>query len=144
MPTKKSKKVKKLEPKPRIRRRLMRLWSEAVAIMGGHKCAICGKTKEDGVRLEAHHLEPRQICQSLRYDPRNGILLCTSHHKFGKESAHKGMLWFVTWLQTNRKDQYEYVMNHRLDDIDLNDRDTLANIEMELDKITGRKIKCTK
>ncbi len=124
----KKKKRKKLEPIARIRRRLMRLWTAKVGEMWGHKCAVCGNEHLPN----AHHIENRNTSAALRYDPMNGILLCPSHHKFGKDSAHKGGIWFADWLQRNHKDRWDYVLLHRSDNVNLNDRDTLAELEKRL------------
>lgn len=133
----KKKKTPKLEPKARIRRRLFRLWSEKVQALHDNTCAISGiKRGEvvDGVPaiLDAHHLEDRKMCAALRYDPLNGILLTKRHHKFGKNSAHRGQLWFAAWLEKHRPLQLEYVLSHRDGAINLDDREVLAKIETGL------------
>ena len=127
MSRKKAKK-KRLEPTARIRRRLMRLWTECVHLEFGGKCAVCGSTSTPN----AHHLENRNTCRALRYDPSNGILLCPSHHKFGKDSAHKGGIWFADWLLKHRPYQFAYVLEHRNETVNLNDREVLAEIEARL------------
>ena len=91
-----------------IMARLYRLWSEIVHDRAGNKCEVCGA---EG-KLDAHHVQPRQICSGLRFNPANGVCLCPSHHKWGHKSAHKGMLWFVDWFQKNRKDDYEFLMKN--------------------------------
>lgn len=128
MRKKSKRKVKRLESKARIRRRLMRLWTAFVHRDWDGKCAVCGSTTNPN----AHHLENRNVCRALRYDPLNGILLCPSHHKFGKDSAHKGGIWFADWLLSHHPDRFAYVLHHRNDDIDLNDREILAKIERSL------------
>lgn len=138
MATKKKKKGGKprLEPLPRKRRRLMKLWTEKVHELHDGRCAVCGK-KHGFVDpatgkpsyMNAHHIEPRATCAALRYDPMNGILLCPSCHKFGRNSAHKGSIWFITWLIANRKDQYDYIMAHRDDVVNINDRAYLDKVE---------------
>lgn len=140
MATKKKKTRKpRLESLPKIRRRLMRLWTETVHRMHDGKCAICGKVHGEvdpktgrPSYMNAHHIEPRATCAALRYDPMNGILLCPSCHKFGRNSAHKGTIWFITWLMNNRRDQYDYIMAHRDDVVNINDRAYLAGIEARL------------
>lgn len=139
MGMRKTKKKKRLEPLPRIRRRLMRMWTEMVHAVEGGKCAVCGKphgaVDEKTGRpsyLNAHHIEPRATCAALRYDVMNGILLCPSCHKFGRNSAHKGTIWFITWLMDNRREQYDYVMAHRDDVVNINDRAYLASVEAAL------------
>lgn len=139
--TKKTKKTarKKLESLAKIRRRLMRLWTAKVHALHGGRCAICGKVH--GVvdpatgrpsYMNAHHIEPRATCARLRYDVMNGILLCPSCHKFGRNSAHKGAVWFVTWLQNHRMAQYEYVLKNRDEVVNINDREYLARVESSL------------
>lgn len=147
-PKKKKQKKAKLEPMPRKRRRLMKLWTEAVHLRDGDKCAVCGKVhgaidEKTGKPsyMNAHHIEPRATCAALRYDPMNGILLCPSCHKFGRNSAHKGMVWFVTWLMNHRSDQYTHVMSHRDDMVDINDRKYLDSIENNLNEFIEERTK---
>lgn len=122
---KKPKKAK-LEPKARIRRRLMKLWTMAVHAQFGEKCAVCGSS----YKPNAHHIESRIMFKGLRYDPMNGVLLCPTHHKFGKDSAHMAGCWFASWLKKNLPDRYDYVLLHHADpDPDLEDREILASIE---------------
>jgi hypothetical protein len=125
MSKKKTAKRRKLEPLARIRRRLMRLWTAKVADEWGHKCAVCGSENLPN----AHHLENRNTCRALRYDPMNGILLCPSHHKWGRDSAHKGGIWFADWLLKNHPDRFAYVLANRDKDVNLNDRTVLATLE---------------
>ena len=144
--TKNCKKIKKtkkakLESLPKKRRRLMRMWTEKVHSMQHEVCAVCGKAHGsiDPITckpsyLNAHHIEPRATCAALRYDPINGILLCPSCHKFGRNSAHKGSIWFITWLHDHRRLQYDYVMNHRDEVVNINDRVYLDNVENYLSR----------
>ena len=128
---KKAKKAKrrKLEPKARIRRRLMKLWTMAVHAEFGEKCAVCGSTNLPN----AHHIESRIMFKGLRYDPMNGVLLCPTHHKFGQDSAHMAGCWFARWLANNLPERFDYVLAHHSDpDPDLDDRDVLASIEAML------------
>lgn len=139
--TKKAKKAKKvkLESLAKIRRRLMRMWTAKVHSIHGGKCAVCGKKHGEvdpntgkTSYMNAHHIEPRATCAALRYDPMNGILLCPSCHKFGRNSAHKGMIWFITWLMNNRREQYDYILVHRDDVVNINDREYLKKVEDSL------------
>lgn len=128
---KKAKKVKrvKLESKARIRRRLMKLWTMAVHAQFGEKCAVCGSD----YKPNAHHIESRIMFKGLRYDPMNGVLLCPTHHKFGKDSAHMAGCWFANWLKEHLPARYAYVLAHHADpDPDLEDREILAAIEAML------------
>lgn len=132
------KRRKRLEKKSTIKNRLMRLWVEKVRSLGGDKCAVCGREYGDvdsagkECYLNAHHIDSRNTNPRLRWDALNGILLCPKHHKFSKNSAHKGSIWFITWLQKYRWNQYVYIMSHRDEPIDVDDRETLAAIESKL------------
>ena len=131
-------KRKRLEKKTTIRNRLMRLWVEKVRLLHGDRCAVCGRAYGDvdiGGKtcfLNAHHIDSRNTNPRMRWDALNGILLCPKHHKFSKNSAHKGSIWFITWLQKYRWDQYVYIMEHRDEPIDIENRDVLYAIEENL------------
>lgn len=53
-----------------------RLWSKCVKARANYRCQVggCGRTATD-----AHHVISRH-CASLRFDLRNGVALCRSHH----------------------------------------------------------------
>ena len=107
----------------------MKLWTMAVHAEFGEKCAVCGSTNLPN----AHHIESRIMFKGLRYDPMNGVLLCPTHHKFGKDSAHMAGCWFARWLEENLPERFDYVLAHHSDpDPDLDDRDVLASIETML------------
>lgn len=64
-------------------------WSKTVRERDNYTCKICGKTKEDNIKMVAHHLESYDTCEDLRLDINNGITLCNScHNKF--HNKHKG------------------------------------------------------
>ena len=58
-----------------IEKRLDDLWSKAVKARDGHKCVYC-----HGPGTESHHLI-RRSHKALRWDIRNGVTLCTVHHR---------------------------------------------------------------
>jgi len=89
--------------KKTIERKLDKAWSRAILSKG--RCEVCS-TKE---YLNAHHVEGRRNLQ-LRWDLRNGVCLCSGCHVFRKESAHQSPEWFHTWLESNRKEDLEYIM----------------------------------
>ena len=138
MASKKTPKKQKLENKAKIRRRLFRLWHDKVMLLNGDKCAVTGiingATNAEGKAsiLDGHHLECKEANPSLRFDALNGIALSKSSHKFGRNSFHKAPLWAAEWLRANRPKQYAYVLAHRNDPIDLEDRDALYAIEARL------------
>lgn len=59
----------------------LKSWRREVYLRDGYRCAICGQGVEDGVKIEAHHLENYADNQDKIYDVNNGITLCKSHHR---------------------------------------------------------------
>lgn len=135
---KKKAKRRRLEKKTTIRNRLMRLWVEKVRALHGDRCAVCGRAYGDidaagkTCFLNAHHIDSRATNPRMRWDALNGILLCPKHHKFSKNSAHKGSIWFITWMQKYRWNQYVYILSHRDEELDVDDREVLYAIEERL------------
>ena len=85
---------KTIPAKGRLRDMADRLWSLSVRGDWNHQCAVCGYRK-----TEAHHLIPRQH-QATRYDVRNGIALCSRHHKFDRDVApHQNAAGWIAWLE---------------------------------------------
>lgn len=121
-------KRKKLEPKRRIRSRLMRLWRDRVVLLSAGMCAM---SRQEGV-LDAHHIQPRQSNSYLRFDPRNGIALLKGVHKFNRLGPHKGGVFFAEWLRNERPLQYRYVLDHACQSLNLEDRDVLLALELRL------------
>jgi len=126
-------KKKPLKMVGKIKKRLLRLWSQAVHEDHQHRCAVCGLKTGDVVdgkvqKIDAHHIEDKTN-YALRFNRKNGILLCVWHHKFGKDSAHRSPVWFMEWMLKVRPMQWKYVQEHRNDVIDNDDREILAQIE---------------
>ena len=140
-------KKKKKEPLPKIKRKILKLWSEKVRSSTGNRCAICGMQAGDyynGVKqkIDAHHIEEKTTCANLRYDPLNGIPLCVRHHKWGKDAVHNSLIFFADWLKENRPLQYEYVKNNRKKIIDLNNREVLEEkLEQMVKPFTEEELK---
>ena len=84
------------------KKKLHKIWAEAVKLKFDNRCVLCGETK----RLNAHHIIPKEV-DDTRYDVDNGIALCPKHHKFGKYSAHRNGFWFTLWLEEHYPCQYE-------------------------------------
>lgn len=85
-----------------------KLWGELIHLDGS--CAVCGSSEK---KLEAHHLISRAVVNT-RHDPRNGILLCSWHHKYCPQiSPHAGPIGFSRWLEENNPEQYEFVLKNR-------------------------------
>lgn len=86
------------------------LWGKVIhAIYQG--CAV--NDADCSGKPEAHHLISRSV-GSTRHDLRNGIVLCTLHHKYSKScSPHMGPVGFCAWLQFNENAKWRFVMAHR-------------------------------
>jgi putative restriction endonuclease len=68
------------------------------------RCALCGLTFEDA--LEASHLIPwSEATPKQRLDPRNGILLCATHHRlFDAGEITISRAGVVTYIDPNQTD----------------------------------------
>jgi hypothetical protein len=132
-------KTKKLQKLPVIKRRIMKKWSLKVRSTTNNTCAVCGLKGGEAIKgkvqkVEADHILSRDIKDSaLKLNLLNGIPLCTYHHKFGPYSHHKNPVWFIHWLQNNRPKQFQYVLEHCGDLIDLNNREVVEEIEKKID-----------
>jgi len=66
---------------------LLKLWGEVVKLRAGNKCEY------PNCHVQAKYLNPHHYYSkrntSTRYDPKNGICLCSYHHTLGVEAAHK-------------------------------------------------------
>ena len=78
-------------------------WSHLVHKMYTGGCAVKGCKSP---HTQAHHILAKKFYPHLRFHIHNGIPLCISHHKFGKQSAHKNSVWFGNWLQKTHPDLY--------------------------------------
>lgn len=57
-----------------------KVWSRQVKRRDNYTCQECGITKEDGVKLEAHHIKSFSKYPELRFEVSNGITLCNPCH----------------------------------------------------------------
>ena len=80
---------------------LARRWRANILEMFNYKCDICGSTK----KLHAHHLYNWADFEDLRYDLKNGVILCQDcHFSFHKEYGKRN----------NTKEQYIEFKNKRV------------------------------
>lgn len=95
----------------------------------GQRCEVCG-TRYQTV---FHHPVPTSRSRALRYDPRNGIILCQRHHCHGNDLAphstnsmavDRFMVWFKTthperyrWIQENERIQRKYTYRQALENM---------------------------
>lgn len=92
--------------KKSLRKKLDKAWSRIQLSKG--KCEVCGQIET----LNSHHIEGRRNL-AMRWDPRNGVCLCSGCHTFRTNSAHQSPLWFHTWLEENRKEDIEHIEANR-------------------------------
>lgn len=141
MRKRKQKKIK-LPSLPKIRRKLLKLWSEIIRERDGFACCYCGikhgsknrNNSESKIKCDSHHLLQKEIANCpLKYEIKNGILLCSSDHKFnGEHSAHKSPIVFYDWFRKNYPDRYDFILNNSSIRVDLDNRLILTEIEKRL------------
>jgi len=64
---------------------LLDLWQQIVKLKAGYKCEYPNCHKTDN--LNAHHIYSK-IHKSTKFDPDNGMCLCSGHHTLTNLSAH--------------------------------------------------------
>ena len=76
------------------------------------KCEVCeslpASERFNYSLLNPHHIVGRKN-KTLRWNLRNRVWLCPSHHTLGRESAHNDPVWFLRWLMKNRSDDCEFL-----------------------------------
>jgi len=133
------KKKTKLKKLTTIKRNLHKQWSALVRGRADFCCELCGIKKGDINRngkkekIDAHHLLVKEIKNSpLKYEILNGVSVCTFCHKFGIPSFHRDPIRTVTWLQQNRPERYNFVIQNADIKVDLENRKILEEIESRL------------
>lgn len=90
------------------------LWSTAVKVKFGWKCAVSNKTEN----LESHHLI-RRGNWTYRYTVMNGICLNSYFHTLGSDIAAHGATdvtsRFRDWMMKHQKEQWAWFLMHRDD-----------------------------
>lgn len=92
--------IKKLSRKS-LGNKALALWK--IIVRKPNTCEICGKYGD-----QPHHVIGSKNL-TLKFDLRNGCLLCRTHHTLGRESAHNDPMWFREWLFVNRTNDYNYL-----------------------------------
>ena len=97
--------VKKTPKQPSMRKQ----WTDLSRKMRERTpyCEVC-RSKD---RLQVHHLLSRKLYKEFAFDEDNLIVLCPRHHAWGRQSAHRGIWWFVQWLQRNKPRQFKWLMD---------------------------------
>ena len=87
--------------KKTLRTKLDKIWSEIIRSKG--QCEMCHK-----IGTNAHHIIGRRNLH-LRWDLRNGCLLCSYCHIFSKNSAHQNPVNFMDFLDATRPEDINYL-----------------------------------
>jgi hypothetical protein len=82
----------------------------------GQPCEVCGRS--DGT--VGHHVVPKSRSKALRYEKRNIVVLCQSHHMFSNEMAphstnQLAVERFVEWYKEAHPDDHEWLKEHEHD-----------------------------
>ena len=88
----------------KIKKRCDKLWSEITRSRNNGLCERCNSPAN-----QAHHVIGRKN-YNLRWDLRNGCLLCPNCHWLQSYSAHIDGLGFSKWFESYRPEDYEYLM----------------------------------
>lgn len=98
------------------------------------RCEAIGKDDQPcGGRLQAAHIVTRGY-SALRYDEKNALCLCASHHRHYHSYPHK---WWRTFLPTHYPDQLAYVLarakpNEKRSDF----KEIISRLRLRLDQPT--------
>jgi hypothetical protein len=83
----------------------------------GEPCAVCG----DKNGTAGHHVVSQARSKALKFDKRNIIILCRSHHMHSNELAphssnQMAVTRFIEWFKSNHIEQYEWIKaNERIE-----------------------------
>ena len=75
-------------------------WKRLVLERDGYKCKHCGGWHK-GIELQVHHIFKWHLYPKLRYDVRNGIVLCKDCHKLYDKNER--IIWQVKYRKIKRK-----------------------------------------
>jgi hypothetical protein len=112
----------------KMERKLDTLWKEAVKVVYGRKCLVCGKKRPD-----VHHVRGKEAFPAWRWTVENGLPLCRTHH---------------IWVGDNPAEAEAYIREHFADQGQMYDRrykpmlrtmPQLHSIEEQLMKIINGK-----
>jgi hypothetical protein len=113
-----------------LRKKLLKLWSLKVRTRD-KTCYLCGGSEH----LNAHHVFPKKMYPSLRYDIKNGITVCASCHMFkgrtNMGSFHNSPIPNVYYANA-KPTIWKYLNSKCLDKIDLDDYKILTDYENKL------------
>jgi len=97
------------------------------------RCEMCGRSGNN-----PHHVIGRDN-HSVRWDIRNGCLLCSGCHTMNNNSAHKDSQDFMIWFEHHRPDDYKYLLKKKNEIWDKDYEKVLEYLEEYKNKIKGDK-----
>jgi len=71
-------------------------------------CEICGKTREDGVQLQAHHTLSKSYYTDCRYNKFVILQLCAKCHIL----LHKREIYFFLWTKEHKPHNYKFIIDN--------------------------------
>lgn len=77
-----------------IRSKKFKIVKKAVEERDGYACAVCGRTRTDGVNLTCHHKTYAHLFSGGQEEINDCVTLCTICHR-AVHSAKKNYLWFA-------------------------------------------------
>lgn len=83
----------------------------------GQPCEVCAKV--EGTCF--HHIVSKSRSKALRYDKRNGIILCPAHHTMGNDLAPHStnqcaVERFIDWFKNTHHERHAWIVeNERIE-----------------------------
>lgn len=76
----------------------------------GRPCEVCNKSEGTC----GHHIVNKARSKALRYDKRNIVVLCQSHHKFSNDLAphssnQMAVERFINWFKEKHPDRHKWI-----------------------------------
>ena len=100
--------LRKKSKRKTCKREADRLWSLIIRRKNNSCCEICGRPNANN----PHHVIGR-VNYILRWDIRNGCLLCQGCHILNSKSAHQDPIFFIDWFKKHRLDDYKYLLKKK-------------------------------
>lgn len=88
-----------------LKKKCDKVWGEI--IRSKKYCEICGRPANN-----PHHVIGR-VNYILRWDIRNGCLLCAGCHTSHRFSAHNDPVYFMDWFKKHRPKDYDYLIKKK-------------------------------
>lgn len=97
-------KIKRKVSRKTLKKKANKLWSLIIRQKNNGKCEMCNKSANN-----PHHIIGKSN-HAVRWDIRNGCLLCSGCHTMNNNSAHKDPQGFMIWLEEHRLGDYIYLL----------------------------------